>query len=71
MSPAELKALQQRLGTTNRRLAELLGVTEGAVEHWRLGRRPVPGPVALAVALMAALKEGKLDEAVALASGSM
>lgn len=39
MSPAQLNTFLRDTGLSNAQLAELLGVTEGAVEHWLTGAR--------------------------------
>lgn len=46
MKKEELKSAQAELGLTNQALADLLRVSLRAVETWRQGTRPVPGPVA-------------------------
>lgn len=46
MTATELKQAQLTLGLTNSALAALLRVSVRAVEMWRQGSRPVPGPVA-------------------------
>lgn len=46
MTSAELKQAQATLGLTNQQMAALLRVSLRAVEMWRQGSRPVPGPVA-------------------------
>lgn len=46
MTAAELKQAQVTLGLTNQQLADRLRVSLRAVEMWRQGSRPVPGPVA-------------------------
>ena len=43
------KALQERLGYTNRQTAEALGVSERAVEEWRSGRNVPKKMVLLAL----------------------
>lgn len=40
-----LKAIRNKLGMTQRRLAEELYVTAGAINHWEKGDRKIPGPV--------------------------
>lgn len=46
MTPEELKQAQATLVLTNQQLADRLRVSLRAVEMWRQGSRPVPGPVA-------------------------
>lgn len=46
MTASELKSAQATLGLTNQQMAVLLRVSLRAVEMWRQGSRPVPGPVA-------------------------
>lgn len=46
MTSDELKHAQSTLGLTNQQLADRLRVSLRAVEMWRQGSRPVPGPVA-------------------------
>lgn len=43
MTREEFRALRLKLGCeTRRELAEQMGVTKGAIEHWEYGRRPLP-----------------------------
>lgn len=43
MTREEFKQLRLKLGCeTRRELAEQMGVTKGAIEHWEYGRRPLP-----------------------------
>jgi DNA-binding transcriptional regulator YiaG len=52
MAPDGLKDAQSRLGLTNQQLADTLKVSLRAVEMWRQGARPIPGPVEVAINLM-------------------
>lgn len=52
LSPSAFRQLQSDLGLTNAECAQVLGVTLHAVEQWRSGRRPVPGPAAVALELL-------------------
>jgi DNA-binding transcriptional regulator YiaG len=52
MTKNELKAAQLTLGLTNQALADTLKVSLRAVEMWRQGARPIPGPVEVAITLM-------------------
>lgn len=45
-SPTRLIALRERLQLSQEQLAEVIGVTRGAVGHWEQGIRPITGPVA-------------------------
>jgi predicted transcriptional regulator len=49
MTSKELSRALRQLGWTQARLAQVLDVTDGAVSRWLAGKRPIPGPVALAV----------------------
>ena len=43
MTREEFKALRLKLGCeTRRELAEQMGISKGAIEHWEYGRRPLP-----------------------------
>jgi transcriptional regulator with XRE-family HTH domain len=43
MTPEEFKARRLKLGYgTRRELAEAMGITRYAIEHYEYGRRPVP-----------------------------
>lgn len=43
MTPEEFKAMRLKLGyETRRALAEAMGITRYAIEHYEYGRRPVP-----------------------------
>ena len=43
MTPEEFKAMRLKLGyETRRELAEAMGITRYAIEHYEYGRRPVP-----------------------------
>ena len=43
MTPTEFKALRLKAGYEIRgQLAEAMGVTRWAIEHWEYGRRPIP-----------------------------
>lgn len=52
MTAAELKKAQATLGLTNQQLADALKVSLRAVEMWRQGARPIPGPVEVAITMM-------------------
>jgi len=52
MTATEFKSAQSRLSLTNQSLADALHVSLRAVEAWRQGTRPVPGPVEVALKLM-------------------
>jgi len=52
MTRDELKQSQAQLGLTNQQLADALKVSLRAVEMWRQGARPIPGPVEVALNLM-------------------
>ena len=45
MTGAELKQTRERFGWTQQGLAERLGVSPRAVQHYEAGSRKVPGPV--------------------------
>lgn len=60
LTAAAFRQLQADLGLTNAACARILGVTVQAVEHWRSGRRPVPGPVAAALELLQANRQLEL-----------
>lgn len=57
MTPTVLKRAMAAEGLTVVRFAELLGVTPGAVQAWRTGRRPVPGHVMLVLTLLGMLPQ--------------
>lgn len=63
MTPDEFKALRLKAGYETRgSLAEAMGVTRWAIEHWEYGRRPIPtwGEKLLKCLMMAKLAEQKL-----------
>jgi transcriptional regulator with XRE-family HTH domain len=49
MSPADLVAARERMGLTQARLAELLGVQRLAVVRWENGQRAIPPYLHLAL----------------------
>jgi DNA-binding transcriptional regulator YiaG len=51
---AELRAIRERMGLLQVDLAKALDVTQGALSRWETGSRPIPGPVAKLVVLLAA-----------------
>ena len=56
MTPAQFQAHRKALGLTQHALAEALGMgTHGwqSVSEWENGKRPIPGPVAIAVNCLA------------------
>lgn len=40
-----LKKIRNHLGYSQREMADEFMVTSGAIAHWELGRRPIPGPI--------------------------
>ena len=52
MTSSEFKQAQRELGLTNKEMATLLKVSLRTVEKWRHGSRSVPGPAAVALALL-------------------
>jgi DNA-binding transcriptional regulator YiaG len=50
-------ALRKRMGWSQLQLAEEFGVTAGAVNHWEMGTRAIPGPV---LKLIGLFESGKL-----------
>jgi DNA-binding transcriptional regulator YiaG len=63
MTPAEFKALRLKAGYETRgSLAEAMGITRWAIEHWEYGRRPIPawGEKLLKCLMMAKLAEERL-----------
>jgi DNA-binding transcriptional regulator YiaG len=56
MTPAELKAARKALGLTQQGLADALRLTgpyaKDTVRSWESGRRPISGPVQVAVEAM-------------------
>ena len=51
MTAEQLRAVRGALDLTRRELADLLQVTERAVQSWEVGTRSVPGPVVVALKL--------------------
>lgn len=60
LTPAAFRQLQADLGLTDDECACALGVTLKTVEHWRSGRRPAPGPAAVALELLQANRQFEL-----------
>lgn len=60
LTPESFRQLQADLDLTNAECAQILGVTLKAVEHWRSGRRSVPGPVAVALQWLLANRQLEL-----------
>ena len=56
MTKEEFKTIRQEAGLTQQVLADGLGVNIRGLQHWEMGDRPIPGPVAN---LMELLKGGK------------
>jgi transcriptional regulator with XRE-family HTH domain len=52
MTGKRFKQIRTRLGLTQTRLAELLGVWANTVAVWERGEKPIPGPVELAMQLL-------------------
>ena len=58
MTPAEFTAAREKLGLSVDELAKLLGVSSRrTIAWWESGKRPVPGPVDLAMRLLLERKE--------------
>ncbi len=47
MTAEEFKARRKKLFPTQALAARALGVTQGAVAHWEMGIRAIPGPIKL------------------------
>ena len=47
MTAEEFKAKREKLFPTQALAAQALGVTKGAVSHWEMGRRAIPGTIKL------------------------
>ena len=56
MTPADLKRLRARLGWSQQRLAEHLGVARNSVNRWEMGLHPIPP---MAAKLLRTLPPGK------------
>jgi DNA-binding transcriptional regulator YiaG len=53
VSPLEFKAARLALGLSQKEMAEALRVAgEATIRSWESGRRPISGPVSVAVELM-------------------
>lgn len=59
MTPDELKAIQSRLGMTNRELADALGRCESTIVKLRAGQHAVPKVMAMALRLLALEKAAR------------
>lgn len=46
-SANRLVALRERHELSQEQLAEMIGVTRGAIGHWETGRRTIPTPIAM------------------------
>jgi DNA-binding transcriptional regulator YiaG len=53
MTRTELKTIRAKLGLTQARLAERLGVTRNAVNQWEMGVRRIQEPTARLLQLLA------------------
>lgn len=42
-SPAQRRALREAAGLSQQELADAIGVSQGAIQHWELGRRTPRG----------------------------
>jgi putative transcriptional regulator len=51
--PAEVRAVRDRLGVSQSRLAGLLGATTRAVQAWEAGERPISGPAWVLMQMLA------------------
>lgn len=62
VTPEALRAARARLGLSQAQLAKRLQLPGGSrtVRRWELGERSIPGPVAVALALMLRLLAGAL-----------
>jgi site-specific DNA-methyltransferase (adenine-specific) len=56
MSPEELRAIMKKLGLTQVRLAQALGITDRTVRHWVSGQREIPSATVMAVNSLASKK---------------
>ncbi len=53
MKPCEVKTARQKLGMTQRQLAETLRVgSEAVIRSWESGRRPISGPATVAIEML-------------------
>lgn len=52
MTPNQLKKIKKKLGWTNRKLADEIGVGERIVYYWLAGKRRIPLTVEKILALM-------------------
>lgn len=53
MPPAKLKILRARLGWSQQRLAEWLGVRRNTVNRWEMGARRIPSMAVKLIAILA------------------
>ena len=70
MDKDELRALRAQLGLTQDELAKSLGLSHrDTVRAWEAGKTRINGPAALAIRLVARLKEAADDTAEAVLDG--
>lgn len=66
LEPAEVRAAREAFGLTQKQMDQKLGVGKDTTRDWERGKRAVPGPAALAVKLLLALRDAKRASASAL-----
>jgi len=62
-SSTRLLALRERLQVSQEQLADVIGVSRGAIGHWETGIRPISGPVARLLAEVEANPEKFVEPA--------
>lgn len=53
MTPAQLKAIREKLGLSQAALADTLGVQRNTVVRWEMGMHPIPEMAVKFMALLA------------------
>lgn len=59
MTPEEFRALRERLGLSQEKLARRLDVSQNTVARWESGSRKISGPAAVLLRLFVDMHEGK------------
>lgn len=59
MEPAEVRAAREAFGLTQKEMDTRLGVGKDTCRDWERAKRPVPGPAALALRMLLALRDAK------------